>query len=106
MPTKRSGGECGPFGRKPLTGLWGLAKLFHVVYDTNMSTPTKLLTTREAATLLNVSVRRITQFCKSGRLRGQKVGRDWLLTQADVSRFRRIPRPIGRPGKPGKVKGG
>ena len=75
------------------------------MYTRVMQNSLKILTTRQAATLLGVSVRRVCQFCESGRLQSRKVGRDWLIPPSEAERFRRIPRSVGRPKKPEKVKG-
>jgi hypothetical protein len=56
-----------------------------------------VVTTRQAANILGVSVRRVQQLCRSGRL-GEKVGDRWLIG-GDLEDFARIERPPGRPKK-------
>ena len=56
---------------------------------------TKLLTTTEAAAVLGISEIRVRQLCQDGRL-GQKIGRDWLFTQAELDEFLATPRPVGK----------
>jgi len=51
--------------------------------------------TDKAAEILEVSVERVEQFCREGRL-GQKVGNRWLIHPEDLKRFAKIPRPTGR----------
>ena len=51
------------------------------------------LTTTEAAELLKVSVSRIEQHCRGGRL-GQtfgKFGGVWVITRAEIKAFKRLP---------------
>ena len=62
----------------------------------------KYLTTMEAAERLGITDRRVRKLCSEGRL-GQKVGRDYLITSEDLSRFRRVNRRPGRP--PGAGQG-
>ena len=64
--------------------------------------------TSEAATMLGVSVSRIEQHCRAGRL-GQSYGKvtttekdrgAWVITRAEIKRFREIGKlPAGRPKK-------
>ena len=57
------------------------------------------ITTTEAATLLGVSVSRIEQHCRRGRLGYTfgKFGGAWQITRAEVKAFKRLP--AGRPKK-------
>lgn len=54
----------------------------------------RLITTAEAAQELRVSAARVRQLIKEGRLRGKKVGRDWLIRTP----LRDPRKPEGRPG--------
>jgi predicted site-specific integrase-resolvase len=56
------------------------------------------LLTNEAAKKLGISIRRIQQFCRSGRL-GQKVGRDFIIDESSLKKFQKIKRRVGRPKK-------
>jgi excisionase family DNA binding protein len=57
----------------------------------------KVLTTSQASEKLNVSVRRIHQFIKQGRLPAEKLGRDYVIKEKDL-RFV-TERKNGRPPK-------
>jgi len=56
-----------------------------------------IYTTKEAATALGVSTRRVQQACKRDGL-GRKHGRDLLLTDADMEYIRSRMGRVGRPG--------
>ncbi len=56
---------------------------------------TRYLTTAEAAKLLGLNVSRVRCFCKEGRL-GQKIGRNWAITEAELEKFKTVPGPAGR----------
>jgi excisionase family DNA binding protein len=57
----------------------------------------KLIGTKEASSRLAISQQRIQALIKIGKLPAEKVGRDWLIKEADLERVRN--RPIGRPKK-------
>jgi excisionase family DNA binding protein len=57
----------------------------------------KLLGTKEASERLAVSQQRVQALIKIGKLPAEKVGRDWLIKEADLERVRN--RQIGRPKK-------
>lgn len=50
------------------------------------------ITTAEAARILGVTSRHVTLLIRSGKLRGQKLGRDWILSRKSVEQFERTPR--------------
>jgi len=54
-----------------------------------------MLTTTEAAARLGISTRRVRVLAEQGRIRGEKVGRDWVLDEESVAGFHRQP-----PGRP------
>ena len=56
-----------------------------------------MLTTAQAATELGVSVRRVQALIKSGRLKANKAGRDYLIHPSALARVR--DRQPGRPRK-------
>jgi excisionase family DNA binding protein len=56
-----------------------------------------VLTVAQAAERLKVSPRAIRQFIDEGRLPAQKLGPYWILEAADVARFARRKRKVGRP---------
>ncbi len=55
-----------------------------------------LKTPEEAGRIIGVSSVRIRQFCRQGRI-GQKVGERWVISLAELQKFDRIPRTLGRP---------
>jgi excisionase family DNA binding protein len=57
----------------------------------------KVLTTREVSEKLNVSVRRVHQFIKQGRLPAAKLGRDYVIQEKDLRLV--AERKNGRPKK-------
>ena len=54
-----------------------------------------LLTTKETAKELKVSVRRIQALIGAGRLPAKKIGRDWIIHKADLDLVR-----VRKPGRP------
>ena len=56
-----------------------------------------LLTTKETAERLGVSVKRVQAMIRSGRLPAQKVGRDYLIRKEDLKLV-----ADRRPGRPSK----
>lgn len=61
----------------------------------------KLLTVKQAAERLNLDPSRIRQLILAGRIRGIQYGgrfNPWLITAAEVSRFKRLKRPTGYHG--------
>ena len=57
-----------------------------------------LVTTKEAAQILGVTPVRVRQLIKDGRLGAEKRGRDHLLEDREVERFRRQGRRSGPKG--------
>lgn len=47
----------------------------------------KLLTVKETAKVLKVTTGRVRQLLISQRLRGYKVGRDWLIPESEIKRY-------------------
>lgn len=54
-----------------------------------------ILSTDEAARLLGVSMERVAQFGREGRIRGKKLSREWVWDKASVEQFARVARPPG-----------
>lgn len=57
-----------------------------------------MITTNEAARRLGVGPRRLRYLIAGGRLKAQKIGRDWLVEEASVDAFVRLksgPKPKG-----------
>lgn len=61
-----------------------------------------LLTTKDAAERLGVSVGRVYQFISEGRLPAKKVGRDYLIAEKDLKLVK--DRKPGRPAKQAQGK--
>ena len=57
-----------------------------------------LVTTKEAAQILGVTAVRVRQLIKDGRLVAEKRGRDHLLEDREVQRFKRHGRRSGPKG--------
>ena len=63
-----------------------------------------LVTTKEAARNLGVTSARVRQLIKDGRLTAEKRGRDHLIEDEEVERFRRQGRRSGpKGGRPRRV---
>lgn len=58
-----------------------------------------MLTTREAATVLSISLRTVQAHIKAGNIKAEKKGRDWLIEEEEIERFRVEKRPAHRPKK-------
>jgi len=56
-----------------------------------------LLNTKEAAERLNISVIRVRQLIREGRIIAQRVGRDYVIKEVDLRRL-----PERKPGRPPK----
>lgn len=56
-------------------------------------------TVKQASKILNVNETRVRQFIYGGRLLAQKVGRDLLIKDEDLTAFAKIERKTGRPKK-------
>ena len=56
-----------------------------------------LLTTTQAADWLGITESLVRRYCRDGRLRGQKLARDWLIEKDDLEQFAQKPRKVGRP---------
>jgi excisionase family DNA binding protein len=58
-----------------------------------------LVSTREAAKQLKLSLRRVQAMIKTGLLPATKIGRDWLIETDDIEREKQIERKPERPRK-------
>lgn len=56
------------------------------------------ITTTEAAQRLGVTDRRVRQLIEEGALKGEKIGRDYLVDEESVEAAKKRPKP-GRPSK-------
>jgi excisionase family DNA binding protein len=61
-----------------------------------MASHMKLLSPQEAAKRLGLSLSRIHQFCRKGRL-GQPVGGVYVIPEDELRQFAKKPRNPGRP---------
>jgi excisionase family DNA binding protein len=58
----------------------------------------KLLTTKEAAARLGVSVVRVRQLIQDDKLKAERIGRDYAIKEKDLSRVK-VYGTVGRPRK-------
>lgn len=56
-----------------------------------------LLTTAEAAGILDLSTDSVKIYCQKGQIDGIKIGHIWMIPKAEVMRYKRERKPIGRP---------
>lgn len=68
-------------------------------YARLMADSDALLSVTEAATRLGVSSRRVRALIDAGRLPAQKIGRTWVIREADLAKVTERPQgwPKGRP---------
>jgi excisionase family DNA binding protein len=59
-----------------------------------------LLTLREAAEQLGITADTLRAQVRRGRLRATKLGRDWLVEEAEVTRYKQTS--LGRAGRPAR----
>ena len=62
---------------------------------------TEYVSTTDAAILAGVSPRHLVKLIVEGKIRAQKVGRNWLVSRESAESFSRHP-TMGRPKKPTK----
>lgn len=55
-----------------------------------------LLTVPQAAERLELSRQRVHKLVVDGRIKAQRVGRDYMIESSEITRFKRIPRNGGR----------
>ena len=61
-----------------------------------------MLTTKQAAALLNLEQRSVNWLIKRGLITATKHGRDWKIEQAEVDRYASERRAAHRPKKEGE----
>ena len=59
-----------------------------------------LLTTSDAAARLGITVRHVRWLINNKRLKAQRIGRDWAITEQALKEAR--PKIYGKPGRPKK----
>lgn len=60
------------------------------------------LTPQEAAKELQLTADTVRRYCndlENPKLKGEKIGRDWLISRKEVERYRRERRGRGQPAK-------
>ena len=63
-----------------------------------------MLTTTDVARLLGISKRTVEQHIQLGNLAATRLGRDYLIEEAEVERFSKERRKVGRPRGAGQKK--
>ena len=61
-----------------------------------MATEIAMYSVKEAAQKLNLSERTVRWHCKNERL-GRPVGHSYVITDADIKQFLKLPRLVGNP---------
>jgi excisionase family DNA binding protein len=54
-------------------------------------------TTQEAARLLGLTRKGVLAAIERGKLHAEKHGRDWMISDDEIKRYRKEPRQRGRP---------
>lgn len=57
------------------------------------------ITTKEAAEIIGVTIRRVQAMLAKEELAGRRFGRDWQVSKADAERVAKIKHNVGRPRK-------
>lgn len=60
-------------------------------------TKQQLITATEAAEILGIHRSLVWKYMRNGRLKAIQVGNFWLVSQREVRRFAKRPRPVGNP---------
>ena len=47
----------------------------------------RFLTTKQASFAVGLNSSRVCQLLRSGKLKGEKMGRDWLISRREIERF-------------------
>lgn len=56
-----------------------------------------MLTTKQAAQALGIQPGSVKKLCQRGILRAERNGRDWLISRAEIERYKIERRKAGRP---------
>ena len=59
--------------------------------------PDGYISSKEAGEIAGVTTGYIRRLLLQGRLKGKKIGRDWLVNRKSVQEFVQSPRKTGRP---------
>ena len=57
----------------------------------------KYLTTKQCAELIGVTDSWVRYLIIRGKLPATKLGRDWIVKEQDLEKFKAVPRKVGRP---------
>ena len=60
------------------------------------------LSTLEAAKILGVSTRYVSELCRKGKMKCERPARDWLVSKAEVEAYKIKPKNKG--GRPKKIR--
>ncbi len=55
------------------------------------------LTTAQVAEELDCAVDTVKKYCQKGDLAGLKWGWSWMISRAELERFKKARKPVGRP---------
>lgn len=53
----------------------------------------------DAAAKLKLARKSVLLYCQRGTIHGQKLGKEWIISEAEILRFSRENRTTGRPKK-------
>ena len=59
----------------------------------------ELISTKQAADLMGWTSRYVVMLVNEGRLKAQKIGRDWVIRREDLDNIAPASRSVGRPKK-------
>lgn len=62
-------------------------------------------TAKQVAEGLGLAVNTVRDLCADGKLQCTKLGREWLIDEAEIERYRHERKPIGRPRKARRMAG-
>jgi len=64
----------------------------------NLESQTKIIfTSAEAAEVLGLDISLVCRYCRTGKIKATKAGRDWIITPTALREFQKIPRHPGNP---------
>lgn len=76
----------------------------HLVGNADHKDKSVNYSTEQAGDILHISARMVREHCKKGRITAEKIGRDYVIAQADLEAFQRVRRSPAD-GRPKKMKG-
>lgn len=57
----------------------------------------KYFTTAEAGTEIGVTADTVKCYCNTGRIKGEKIGNNWMIPQSEIKRYLKDESDRGRP---------